>query len=391
MERYLLERYRRDRRRLLDFILSAGLASEVRPPPGAASLSDVDLDVVSADYVLERVKSGGVLDLSEASRRYCNDSEFPVMISSKSGSFFFLNLEPALSGPPPQRIPPQVGSDVNNCRTSHAAEKSEQLSGRKSAKSINTDDMRCGSEMFSSHQPSKERTILTFGLPVLGTGLSTDDMREAAYEMLLAAALFSGDVCVRATQANGAMKSHGESNIHVSEEHANMISEAMDACIKQGLMRLHARSTPPQIDVPHITANILEELLHCSVNLASKDEYESCRRSIAKLRDTIEGSFKMNLNQRAEILANIRRFFSRLSHVPGKFGLPGESCYWTSSYHVNIRLYQKLLFSVFDILEDGQIVEELEEFLSIFRLTWSMLGITERIHDVLYGSVLLQQ
>ncbi|MQM20506.1 hypothetical protein Taro_053527, partial [Colocasia esculenta] len=78
MERYLLERCRRDRRRLLDFILSAGLASEVRTPPDAASLSDIDLDVVSADYVLERDKSGGVLDLSEASRRYRDDSEFPV-------------------------------------------------------------------------------------------------------------------------------------------------------------------------------------------------------------------------------------------------------------------------------------------------------------------------
>lgn len=54
----LLRRYRRERRRLLEFILSAGLAAEVRPPPGAESLSDVDLDVVSADYVLERVKSG---------------------------------------------------------------------------------------------------------------------------------------------------------------------------------------------------------------------------------------------------------------------------------------------------------------------------------------------
>ncbi|MQL72562.1 hypothetical protein Taro_004897 [Colocasia esculenta] len=78
MERYLLERYRRDHRRLLDFILSAGLASEVRPPPGAVSLLDIDLDVVSADYVLERVKSGGVLDLLEASRRFRDDSEFPV-------------------------------------------------------------------------------------------------------------------------------------------------------------------------------------------------------------------------------------------------------------------------------------------------------------------------
>ena len=59
----LMRRYRMERRRLLEFVLSAGLAAEVWPPPGVESLSDVDLDRVSADYVLDRVKSGelGVL------------------------------------------------------------------------------------------------------------------------------------------------------------------------------------------------------------------------------------------------------------------------------------------------------------------------------------------
>lgn len=43
--------------------------------------------------------------------------------------------------------------------------------------------------------------------------------------------------------------------------------------------------------------------------------------------------------------------------MPARFGIEGETYHWTTGYHLNIRLYEKLLFGVFDILEDGQLVE----------------------------------
>lgn len=54
----LLQRYRRDRRVLLDFLLSGSLIKKVIMPPGAISLDDVDLDQVSVDYVLGCAKKG---------------------------------------------------------------------------------------------------------------------------------------------------------------------------------------------------------------------------------------------------------------------------------------------------------------------------------------------
>lgn len=54
----LLQRYRRDRRTLLDFILSGSLIKKVIMPPGAVTLDDVDLDQVSVDYVLNCAKKG---------------------------------------------------------------------------------------------------------------------------------------------------------------------------------------------------------------------------------------------------------------------------------------------------------------------------------------------
>lgn len=56
----LLERYRNDRRKLMEFLMSSGLIKEIRSPPGSSStsLSPADLDALSADYVLDCVKSG---------------------------------------------------------------------------------------------------------------------------------------------------------------------------------------------------------------------------------------------------------------------------------------------------------------------------------------------
>lgn len=54
----LLQRYRRDRRVLLDFLLSGSLIKKVIMPPGAITLDDVDLDQVSVDYVIACAKKG---------------------------------------------------------------------------------------------------------------------------------------------------------------------------------------------------------------------------------------------------------------------------------------------------------------------------------------------
>ena len=57
----LLQRFRRDRRILLDYILSGSFIKKVVMPPGAVSLDDVDLDQVSVDYVLGCAKKGSVI------------------------------------------------------------------------------------------------------------------------------------------------------------------------------------------------------------------------------------------------------------------------------------------------------------------------------------------
>jgi hypothetical protein len=72
---------------------------------------------------------------------------------------------------------------------------------------------------------------------------------------------------------------------------------------------------------------------------------------------------------RIEVLTIIERYNKRLSTGPKKFGLKGETYHWTRSYHFNSRLYEKLLCSVFDILEDGQLVEVSFSFSSLLLIS----------------------
>uniref|UniRef100_A0A0A9DUI8 MHD1 domain-containing protein n=1 Tax=Arundo donax TaxID=35708 RepID=A0A0A9DUI8_ARUDO len=116
---------------------------------------------------------------------------------------------------------------------------------------------------------------------------------------------------------------------------------------------------------------------------------ETLRIVLSKLKNTEDWIVSVP-EGRVEVLTIIERYNTKLSALT-KFGLKDETYHWTQNYHFNFRLYEKLLCSVFDILEDGQLVEEADEILEIAKLTWPILGITEKLHDVFYAWVLFQK
>uniref|UniRef100_A0A453CLT7 MHD1 domain-containing protein n=1 Tax=Aegilops tauschii subsp. strangulata TaxID=200361 RepID=A0A453CLT7_AEGTS len=117
---------------------------------------------------------------------------------------------------------------------------------------------------------------------------------------------------------------------------------------------------------------------------------ETLRIVLSKLKNTEDWVVSVP-DGRIEVLTIIERYNTRLSAAPKKFGLKGETYHWTQSYHFNSRLYEKLLSSVFDMLEDGQLVEEADEILETMKLTWPILGITQKLHDALYAWALFQK
>ncbi|XP_061955444.1 protein unc-13 homolog isoform X4 [Populus nigra] len=432
----LLHHYRRDRRKLLEFLLSSGLIKELRTPSGPTnSLSNLDFDSLSADYIIHCVKSGGVVDVTEATNKYSDESAYPVTIHSQTRSSYFVVSEPESAGSPPRRAPPPLYAK-QAADTSCLSSQMDRVHIEKATTS--GDDSGPGYEP-ATNAPTRplensEFPIPSLGLPSLKTGLSDDDLRESAYELLLASIFFSG------VEANSVedrrkektskflsglkskrdkMQSQSQSVGRKSElmdivRVQMQISEAMDSCTRRNLMQLAARKMSGQIDLTHIAlgllngtfksdflnersymqwksrqANILEELL-CSA-IGTTNEHLTIRSYVAKIRDEKEWDTMMSASERVAVVASIRQVAVKLSSLPAQFGIQGETFYWTAIYQVNIRLYQKLLFGLFDVLDEDQLIEEADEMLLLIKLTWSTLGITETMHDALYGWVLFQQ
>ncbi|KAM7494210.1 hypothetical protein LguiB_028819 [Lonicera macranthoides] len=421
----LLQRYRHDRRKLLDFILSSGLIKEIRTSSSGSttSLSNINFDVLSADYVLHCIQSGGVLDLSEATKKYTHESTYPVMMQSQLVDSYFLLSDPESSGSPPRRVPPPTEVNRANNQVSYPSGLPDHLVGQKVSVSANEYRVQ-----YAASSLMKEFNIPSLGLPALITGLLDDDLRESAYEIFLACLAFYGveihsiedQKKEKASRFLAGLKNKREKR-HVQskspERHPDFIdiirvqmqiSEAMDACVRQRLKQFASGKACGQIEVPQISlallnsilksdfpseksytqfknrqVSILEELFS-SVNHMVPDQ-QKVGTLLKNIRNSKDWDISISPHQHAEVILAIKDFASILSSVPGHFGMQGETCYWTASYHLNIRLYEKLLFSLFDILEEGQLIEEAEEILKLLKLTWSTLGITQKMHNALYG------
>ncbi|KAL0846542.1 hypothetical protein Bca101_019788 [Brassica carinata] len=422
----LLERYRNDRRKLMEFLMSSGLVKELRSPSGSSStsLSPADLDALSADYVLDCVKSGGVVDVSKATKKYNFESSFPVTIHSESRDSYFLVSSPDAAGSPPRRLPPQPANMEKSSNSGHV-DSSNTPSSR---------DNYTFKEETPDIKPMKPIKIIPLGLPPLRTGLSDDDLREAAYELMIASMLLSS-VDAYPTQRRKMEKGSKlllslkrkekpqllpqTSNAH--SEVINMIrvqmqiSSKMDTCIRRNLVQLAQLRTGEQIDLPQLAlgllvgifksdfpneklyikwktrqANLLEEALSFSRAL-EKNDRATLRKCLATIRESKEWDVVMSSSLRIDVLSSIRHVASKLSSLPGRCGIEEETYYWTAIYHLNIRLYEKLLFGVFDVLDEGQLIEDASSMLFHMKSIWSTLGITENLHNAIYGWVLFQQ
>lgn len=61
--------------------------------------------------------------------------------------------------------------------------------------------------------------------------------------------------------------------------------------------------------------------------------------------------------QRTDCLRSLREIAIPLAERPARGDLTGEVCHWADGYHLNVRLYEKLLLSVFDVLDEGKLTE----------------------------------
>ncbi|KAF3942718.1 hypothetical protein CMV_030653, partial [Castanea mollissima] len=306
----LLQRYRRDRRILLDFILSGSLVKKVVMPPGAVTLDDVDLDQVSVDYVLNCAKKGGMLELSDAIRDYHDHTGLPQMGSTGSAGEFYLVTSPEYSGSPPKRAPPPVPAftpppvytpspvstpaPITTPPPVYAASpivssvsRSESFNSQAQELTVDDiedfeddDDVEEINSLRVSRRNTNDASELALKLPSFATGITDDDLRETAYEVLLACAGATGGLIIPSKEKKKDKKSRlmrklGRSkseNVVTQSQHAPglvglletmrvqmEITEAMDIRTRQGLLNALVGKVGKRMD----TLLIPLELLCC--------------------------------------------------------------------------------------------------------------------------------
>ncbi|KAF5446018.1 hypothetical protein F2P56_031682 [Juglans regia] len=467
----LLQRYRRDRRILLDFILSGSLIKKVVMPPGAVTLDDVDLDQVSVDYVLNCAKKGGMLDLSEAIRDYHDHTGLPQIGNTGSAGDFYLVTNPESSGSPPKRAPPPApaftpppvytpspvstpapvstlaptfapSSIVSNVSRSESFNSTQvqELTVDDIEDFEDDDDAEKVDSLRTSRRNTNDASDLALKLPSFATGITDDDLRETAYEVLLACAGATGGLIVpskekKKDKRSKLMRKLGRSrseNVVMQSQRAPglvglletmrvqmEISEAMDIRTRQGLLNALVGKAGKRMDTLLIPLellccisrtefsdkkafikwqkrqlNILEEGL---INQPVVGFGESGRKAselrilLSKIEESESLPPSMGELQRTEALRSLREIAILLAERPARGDLTGEVCHWIDGYPLNVRLYEKLLLSVFDMLDEGRLTEEVEEILELLKSTWRVLGITETIHYTCYAWVLFRQ
>ncbi|XP_048495642.1 protein unc-13 homolog isoform X2 [Beta vulgaris subsp. vulgaris] len=422
-----------------------------------------------------------MLELSEAIRDYHDGSEFPYMNNGGTNDEFFLVTNHELSGSPPRRVPPSVplvasstilpslsksetfDEDVLSNSESSMQDTSSNvgLLSRKSmsvaesfssnqAKELTVDDIEDFDdeddlEVVDSRRASRrmpnDASDLVAVLPTFATGITDDDLRETAYEVLLACAGASGGLIVpskekkKEKKSSKLLKKLGRNKTeHVAAEPQRApglvglletmrvqmeISEGMDIRTRQGLLNALAGKAGKRMD----TLLVPLELLRCisRTEFSDKKAYirwqkrqlnmleeglinhpvvgfgESGRKAnemrilLAKIEESEFLPGNTGELQRSECLKSLMDVANSLAERPARGDLTGEVCHWADGYHLNVRLYEKLLLSVFDILDEGRLTEEVEEILELLKSTWRVLGITETIHYTTYAWVLFRQ
>ncbi|WJX87292.1 Protein unc-13 [Trifolium repens] len=457
----LLQRYRRDRRVLLDFILAGSLIKKVVMPPGAVTLDDVDLDQVSVDYVLNCAKKSEMLELSEAIRDYHDHTGLPQMSDSGSVGEFYLVTDPESSGSPPKRAPPPVpisavppiavstppsvfppspmASNISRSESLGSAHERELTVD--DIEDFEDDDDTSMVEGLRAKRTLNDASDLAVKLPSFSTGITDDDLRETAYEILLACAGATGGLIVPSKEkkkdkrSNSLIRKLGRSKtgsvVSQSQNAPGLvglletmrvqleISEAMDIRTKQGLLNALVGKAGKRMD----TLLVPLELLCCVARTEFSDKKafirwqkrqlkvleeglvnhpvvgfgESGRKTnelrilLAKIEESEFLPSSSGELQRTECLRSLREIVIPLAERPARGDLTGEICHWADGYHFNVRLYEKLLLSVFDMLDEGKLTEEVEEILELLKSTWRVFGITETIHHTCYAWVLFRQ
>ncbi|KAK7358369.1 hypothetical protein VNO77_00296 [Canavalia gladiata] len=191
------------------------------------------------------------------------------------------------------------------------------------------------------------------------------------------------------------------------------VSETMDTRVRRALLRVAAGQLGRRIEWMVLPLELIQQL-KCS-DFPSQQEYEAwLRRNLKvleaglllhphlslekedicalRLQNIIHGGLEkpMDIGKDSEAMHTLRSVVMSLAWRSFDGSIP-ETCHWADGFPLNLRIYQILLEACFDNHEETCVIDEADEVLELIKTTWVMLGINEMLHNVCFSWVLFQR
>ncbi|KAJ6811911.1 uncharacterized protein M6B38_151325 [Iris pallida] len=184
------------------------------------------------------------------------------------------------------------------------------------------------------------------------------------------------------------------------------VSEQTDSRIRRGLLRIAAGQLGKRIESMVLPLELLQQFK--ASDFLDQQEYEGWRSRNLKLleagllvhphvpleksdvasqrlRQIIRGASErpIETGRNSESLQVLRNAVMTLA-CRSSDEFASDTCHWADGFPLNLYLYQMLLEACFDSTEEGSIIEEIDEVLELIKKTWSVLGINQMLHNLIF-------
>ncbi|XP_021900106.1 uncharacterized protein LOC110816281 [Carica papaya] len=188
------------------------------------------------------------------------------------------------------------------------------------------------------------------------------------------------------------------------------VSEQTDSRIRRALLRIAAGQLGRRIESIILPLELLHQLKPS--DFPSHQEYEAWQRRNLKLleaglllyphlpldkNNTAARQLRQIIQDALETPSDTGRSFEALRSAVMPLacrtfdGSVSDIRHWADGIPLNLRLYQVLLEACFDVNDEWDVIEEVDEILELIKKTWIILGLNQMLHNVCFLWILFQR
>lgn len=296
------------------------------------------------------------------------------------------------------------------------------------------------SPQSESARPRTTSSELANPIPRVKVDLTEDDFRESAYEILLASigttslsarsvgsARSKPEKSLTAVAAsrmkkalglktkNGAYRRTGKARTTAELMRDQMlIPEAVDMRTRRALSRAAAGQASKRTELMLVPLELLQNI-PASTFTDNSEHSRWLKRQLRVLeagllahplvRGDSQGVDALRLRQclkemysrgsdtgkNTESIQALRSAAMTRATRPYNGETDEDILHWVDGYPVNVNLYAALLGACFDTMDEGAVLEELDDLMEMIKKTWGVLGIDTLTHNMLFMWVLFRQ